>query len=325
MLALRPVLNGLRIAGAAIAAMLALQSGAQTFPNRPITVIYPFGAGGIGDNVLRPVSAEAGKLLGQPIVFEDRPGANGRLGIAAMRSAKPDGYLVSFALEGLLIQQPLADPNFKLEVEKDYVPIAFVMSTPLVFTANPSAPFRDIKSLIAYARSNPGKVNMSVLQGASTHFIGELLRQIAEIDITLIPYKSNAQAMVDLVEGRIHMSVSSLSVKPFIDSGKVIGLGTSGKERWSAFPNLPTLIESGLPISSTTWFALIAPVGTPREAVVKLNNAFNGALRQPLIQKLYETAALGSAPMSPEELSAMIKSEVKLWDPVIRKAGIKMQ
>ena len=253
----KPVFMGLRAIALIAAAALASPVLSQSYPSRPITVAYQFGPGAF-DAMLRPLSAEAGKLLGQSVVFENRPGGNGRIVLNALKNAKPDGYTIGFAINGTLIHQPLTGPAYKLDIDTDYLPVQFSIETPQVLTANTGVPFKDLKGLVAYAKANPGKLNMSMNLGGASHFIAELLKYTAGIDIALIPYKAASAQMVDLVEGRVQMAISSGSAKPLVDSGKLLALATTAKDRWKAFPNAPTFGEAGVPIVSTVWFALIA-------------------------------------------------------------------
>ena len=240
-----------QIAALLVAGMFGTESSGQAYPtSRPITIAYQFGPGAF-DTMLRPLSTEVGKLLGQSVIFENRPGANGRLVLNSMKTAKPDGYYLGYPINGTLIHLPLADANFKLEVNKDYLPVAFVIETAQVLTAHPEVPFRDIKGMIAYAKANPNKLNVAVNLGGASHFIAELIKYTAGIDMAMIPYKSSQAGMLDLVSGRVQLAISSGTAKPFVDSGKLVAVATTAQQRWKAFPNQPTFSEAGLPIVST--------------------------------------------------------------------------
>lgn len=298
---------------------------AQSFPDRPIRIVIPFAAGGGADIALRALAPEVTSILGQPIVLENRPGAGFRLGVQAMNNAKPDGHTIAMAPDGLVVLQPLADPTFKFEAYKDYAPVVFLFESPLTFAAHPSVPFRDVKGLIAYAKKNPGKLNFAVGVGSATHFIAELFRHGADVDVALIPYKHSNQAQADVLAGQVHMLMSSTVIKQFIESGRLVGIATTGKERWGPFSNLPTLAESGIPVAATVWYSLIAHSATPRETVVKLNTAFNQAQRVPAIQKNFAQVGLVSHPdMTADDLAERIRAEARTWAPVIRKAGLKI-
>lgn len=291
-----------------------------------MTIVLPFAPGSNTELSARAIGTAAGKVLGQTVIFENRTGANGRLGVSALQRAPLDGSLVAAAADGVLVSQPLADSSFKLEIDKDYVPIAFLFDSPLVLAAHPSVPFRDVKGLIAYAKANPRKLNFAVGNATSSHFLAEMFRQAAGIEVSMVPYKGAAQSVVDLLAGRVDLLFISTTVKPYIESGKLVGLATSGKERWSPFPTLPTVTEAGAPMGATVWFGLIAPPGTSRDVVSRLSSAFRAAARSAEVSALLDRYGFVSRPdMAPAEFAAYIRSELSAWGPVIRKSGIKLE
>ncbi len=310
--------------GLALSALMAGHATAQAFPTRPITVIFPYTAGSGGDIIARAVSTEAGKLLGQPLVYENRPGANSRLGLTALNNAPGDGHVLNIVSDGVLVSQPIADPDFKMEAGKNYTPISVVFDGPLVLASHPSKPFRDMKGLAEYARANPGKLNFAVAAGAPSHFFAERLNRVMSIDITLIPYKGGAEAATATLAGQTDLVVSQ-SVKQMVDTGKLIALATTGRERWKVFPETPTLREAGVSFAASVWYPLIAPAGVSKEVAATLNSAFNRAAQSPEVLKKMTDIGLAPVRMSPEEVTAFIKSELDAWGPIIRKAGIKLQ
>lgn len=304
-------------------AALAQQAQPSTWPTRQITFIAPYAVGGGSDNLQRAAVIEAGKLLNQTIVYENRPGGNSRLGINAIKNAPADGYLITGALDGLLVVQPLVDASYKLQPMQDYLPVAMQFQSALAFIASGQKPFRDMAGLIAYARANPGKLNMAISIGGSSHVIAERIRNTGNIDITLIGYKGAAQSYVDLRAGRIDLVLAS--DKNLVD-GQLIALATTGKERWSSLPNVPTLSEAGVPVAQTLWFGVVARLGTPPDVVAKLNRAFSGAVRTPEFTKRAEGTGYTIMPAwNPDEITAFIKSEMTAMDPIIRKANIKLE
>jgi tripartite-type tricarboxylate transporter receptor subunit TctC len=297
----------------------------QSFPERPIQLIHPFSVGSGSDVGARTMSAEAAKVLGQPIVVENRTGANGRAGIQAMNGAKADGHVLALISDGIVVTQPLLDPAFKLEVDKTFLPLTFLFESPLTLATNPSLPFRDLKGLVSYAKQNPGKLTFAVTQGTSSQFFAYLFQYTAGIDLRQIPYKAVNLALPDLLEGRVDLFMSSTVIKSNIDSGKLIGLATTGNVRWAPFANLPTFAEAGVPISLSLWYGIILPVGTPRDVVTKLSNAFNQSLRVTAVQKRLDELGMVYYPENtPSDLAARIRSDIKVWEPVIRKAGVKL-
>lgn len=319
-------LKCLRIASLAIAATLTVDAAAQNYPNRPITAIMPFGSGLTFDIFARALTAEAAKQIGQPIVYENRPGANGRLGIIAMQKAKPDGYLVTFAQDVNLVAQPVVNPEFNIEVWKDYIPVAVLFDNAFALWASSSVPFRDIKGLISYAKANPGKLNFAVTPGSVSQTTAALLLDAAGIKATMVPYKQPSQLLIDVVEGRADLIIIGMPAIPYGQSGKLVALAAVGNARWRPLPNLPTLTESGLPVAASTWYTLIVAAGTPREAVTKLASAFNAARKQPAIQKLYQDSAFNPLPyLTPEEIGEKIRAQIRSDGPALRKAGIKFE
>lgn len=307
-----------------VAAAVSMAAAAQSYPNKPITNLIPNPAGSQLEVTFRAICAEASKLLGQPVVSENRAGANGRLGLMAIRNAPADGYLVTIASDSTLVAQPSADPAFLMEEGKQYQPMVFLFEFPLVLAGRTTLPFRDVRGLLQYARANPGKLNWATSPG--TMFMTDRIRQTAGIEMTSIPYKGATPSLVDVVAGRLDVVIAGPDVASFFDAGKLIGIATTGRDRWRAFPALPTLTEGGIPVTSTVWYGLIAAAGTPPDVIAKLNGAFNAALRNPAITKLMESNgfSLGSY-QSPREFSAFIQSELTAWRPIIQKSGIKLE
>jgi len=296
---------------------------AQAFPSRPITMLFPFPAGTATEAAYRLINAEASKILGQPVVIEIRPGANARLGVTAVRNAPGDGYLLAIVNDSIVVSQPIADPGFKLESGKDYVPVGLQFEFPLALYARPTLPFRDLKGLIGYAKANPGKLNFAT--SPTTQFPAELLRQAADIQVTYIPYKG-AEMMLDMAAGRIDATITGATGKPFVDSGKILALATTGNQRWEPFPNVPTLAEAGVPVEYTVWFGLVAAPGTSTVVIAKLNDAFNVAIKSPDVLKAFKSYGYvaASRATTSKEFSAFIQSQFGVWEPVIRKSGMRI-
>jgi len=300
---------------------------AQAYPSRPVTVVFPFSAGSPVDTAFRDVGVELSKVLGQPVVLESRPGANNRLGISGIKAAAPDGYLLTMAFDAILVSQPILDPTFAIEPGKDYAPIGFFMEFPFVMVAANALPANDVAGIIAYAKANPGKVNFSGVGGGSGYIMLERIRQVAGLNVAMVPYKGSPQAMVDLVAGRVDLLLTTAAAKPFIQSGKIKGIATTGAQRWTSFPELKTLTESGLPVSGTSWYGLVAHVSTPPEIIARLNAAMNTVLKNPETRrKLDENFGMVTGRMStPEEFGNFIRAETRVWTPVLKASGIKME
>ena len=312
---------------AILASLTAAVVHAQNYPSRPITVIYPYAGGSTTEAGARAISTEASKALGQPVVFENRPGASGRLGLKDLISAKGDAHTLFWGSDGLMVIQPIADPDFKLEPGKDYVPISLGIQLYLTLVGRTGLPYRDVKGLIAYAKANPGKINFAHGgTGSSGHFVSEMLLQAADMTATLIPYKGATPALNDIVGGQVDLLFLSASSRPFIDSGKVIGIASAAKSRVKPFLDLPTFVESGVNISPAIWFGVVAPGGTPPDVVVKLNSAFNNAQKNAeLAKRLEANGYITNAGMSSVEFTSFIRSEIEASTPVVRKTGFKIQ
>lgn len=300
---------------------------AQDYPTRPITGLYIAAAGGTVEQGLRVISTEAGKHLGQPIVVEARPGANGMIAANAVRQARGNPHLLGFFNNGVTVTVPLVSGN-KLDIGTDFVPVSVLLSTNLVVIAHPSAPFKDITGMIAYAKNYPGKLDMAVVGTASnTHLALELLKFLSGADIRNIPYKGEAQAVPAVVAGDVLTAITSSTAKPNVDAGRLRALATTGPERWPAFPGVPALRESGYPdFSVFGWFGVAAPPGTSPEVVAKLHAAYMAALKNPAVRKtVTEDLGLDLIGTTPEEMANMIRRDRERWEPVVRKAGIRIE
>lgn len=305
---------------------LVISGGAtgQAFPTRPITIIYNNLPGSGGDILTRAGSAEAAKILGQPVVVENRAGANGRLGLAALRAAPGDGHVLNVVNNALVIFQPIADTAFKFDPQSDYVPVSVLFESPLVLTANPGMPFRDMKSLIGYAKANPGKLNFAITAGAASHFLAERWMRALDIKVTLIPYKGENAGAAATLGGQTDLLFGTV-VKPMVDAGKLIALATTGRTRWKPFPDTLTFREAGVPFSAPVWYPMLAPAGTPASVVKVLSAAFDQAYRTPEVAKRLDDLGFTSPNMGPDETLAYIRSELDAWRPVIQSAGIKLE
>jgi len=294
------------------------------FPSRPVRVIVPLAAAGTGDTLARAVSEEMAKLLGQPFVVENRPGAGGLVGTEAVAAAAPDGYT-------LLAVSPSHVINPALYQKKTYDPLAFepvtlIAHTYQVLLAHPSVPFSDLKGLIAYDKANPGKLNYgSAGTGSATHLNMELFQSLAGTHITHVPYKGSTQARTDVVGGQVQLAMDGLlPVVALIKDGKLKALALASTRRAKIAPEIPTMAEAGVPAyKSDTWYGLIAPPKTPQPIVAKLNAAAVKALAKEEINK--RLLSLGAEPVasSPAEFRKVLESEQKLWAKVVKDSGAK--
>ena len=307
-------------------ACLAGTASAQGFPSRPVTVIVPFTTGTPVDTAMRSIAGAATKLLGQQMVVENRAGANGRLGVNAVRSGSPDGHTLALVFDTLLVAQPILDPAFRIEPGKDYAPVILLVDFPLLLVTNPTTPFRDVNALVAYAKANPNKLNIAGTAGASSYFMAERFRQLAGISMTVVPYKGSTQSILDVVSGRVELLFAPSTADTFIASGKLVSIASTGKRRWSAFPNVPTLLEGNFNLASTAWYGLIAHAGTPADSVNRVNSVINTVIRQPDIAKQLDNMGMNTTShTSPADFGAFVQAEVREWEPVLRNSNIKLE
>ena len=239
----RRVRSGLSI-GVLLAVLGAISSGAaaQTF-TKPITMVFPFPPGTPTEAAYRLLNVEAGKILGQPVVVENRPGANARLGIMAAKNAPPDGHFLAIVNDSILVTQPIADAGFSIEPGRDYTPLGLQFEFALGVFGRLGLPFKDMTGLVAYAKANPGKVNFAT--SPTTQFPAELMRQAADISVTFIPYKG-AEMVNDMMAGRVDLTITGTTAAVLVNAGKLVALGTTGARRWDPLPDTPTWKESGI-------------------------------------------------------------------------------
>jgi tripartite-type tricarboxylate transporter receptor subunit TctC len=320
--------HSLRVLAALIALSLSVMhpstARAQAFPGKPITVIWPFPPGNPAENKLRAMYAEAAKTLGQPVVTDYRPGGGGRLGIAAVNKAPPDGYLLSFVVDPVMTVMPHASPSFKLQVDKDYLAVHQPYGVSLIVTAHPSLPFKDARGWIDYAKANPGKLTYATQGiGGGQHLNMEQTMAALGIQMTHVPYGAT-QMMPDVLSGTVNLTAFGvITLKSHIDAGKLNALATAGPARSPQLPNVPALKEMGYDISVQSWTAIVAPPGTPADVVNKLNAAFNAAQKTPDVAKMLAGDDSYVSLASPAAITAQIKREYERMGPLVQRLGLK--
>ncbi|HBD37784.1 MAG: tripartite tricarboxylate transporter substrate binding protein [Burkholderiaceae bacterium] len=318
------------LAGAAIA-MAAVPTGsafaADHWPSKPITLVVPFASGGTTDIIGRAVGQRLGEALGQPVVVDNRPGAGGTIGGALVARANPDGYTFLLAT----VAHTMAPGIYKTlpyDFQKDLEPIGMVALTPNVVLVNTSIPAKNVQELIAYIKANPGKVNYgSAGIGSTEHLSGELFRSATGTDISHVPYKGGAPMMTDLIAGQIQMAIeTSPSANPHVKSGKVKALAVTSAKRSPAYPGVPTVAESGVPgYEVTTWYALMAPRGTPEPIRQRMSAELAKVLKQSDVQKRFDDQGVTAGDMTPPQLAAFIKTETTKWTKVAKDSGAKAE
>lgn len=316
----------------AIAAVAVLTGSAsaqgQTWPARPITFVVPFTPGGITDNTARVLAALLGSKLGQSVVVENKPGAGGSIGVDASSRLPADGYTMVYGTQGTHAANLALYNNIRYDPVKDFVPVHAMFETPLILVVNPSRSFKTVPELIAYAKSNPDKLNFgSAGAGTGTHLTAELFQMAAGVKMTHVPYKGSAPALNDLLAGNVDVMFDYAAVvMPHIQAGKLKALAVTGKSRLSVLPDLPTMGELGLPrAESSAWSAVFMPAGTPPAIVKKLGDAVAEAIIDP--QMLAVTQKFGSVPltgMRDAKLGEFVKTEVVRWREVVERSGAKL-
>ncbi len=323
-----PALKSFTAAAALVLAALTHASAwAQAYPSKPIRVITPYGAGGASDIVVRAGVHEMSKQLGQGIIVENRTGAGGTIGFEAFASSPPDGYTLlgtASSLHG--IAAALYTKTLHHDPNKDVEPVIIFANVSNVLVVNPSVNARSMKELIELARKEPGKLTfVSAGVGTSVHMAGELFKNKAGVQMTHVPYKSSVAALVDLMAGRVDVMFDNIpSALAHIKSGKLRALATTGAKRAAVLPELPTIAEQGLAgYEAGVWIGLLAPAGTPKAIVDKLNAEGQKAIKAPDFVKRMTDLGYEVVGGTPEQMRATIDAEVKRWFPVVKASGAK--
>ena len=314
-------------AGAGIA-LTHLNGWAQdSYPARPVKLIVPFPPGGPTDVMGRTAAKAMGERLGQQFVVENKAGAGGNIGTDFVAKAAPDGYTIGLAAISSLAIAPHLMASVPFNVDKDFAPISLVGTTPCAIVVHPSAPFSDLKGLVAYAKANPGKLAYASSGiGTSNHLAAELLQTSAGIDLLHIPYKGSSQIVPDLLAGTIIMSVESslTTTLQHVRAGMLKALAVTSPTRSKALPDVPTVAESGYPgFAVESWFGLVAPAATPAAIVQKLHDAWAKGAKTAEAQTAFDNIAGTLRVTTPQEFGAFIKAENTRWGALIRKQNIK--
>lgn len=308
-------------------APVAMPAMAQTaYPERPVRLIVPFAAGSATDSSARIFGMQMASQLGQQMIIDNRAGAGGAIGMQALVKAAPDGYTIAYAGAGPLAISRSINSNLPYDVEKEVQAISQAISSPLLLAVSPTLPVKNVRELIALAKSRPGQLaNGSAGTGTVGHLAGEYFKGLSKTDILHVPYKGGAQAATDAMSGFVQILFDpTSSLSPHVTSGRLRGLAVTGSKRIKPFPNLPTVAESGLPgYEVTTWGGIIGPVGMPRNIVTRLSEEVLKASRSSTVIERF--AALGSDPLgsTPEQFTDFIRKEYLKWADVIKRAGLK--
>jgi tripartite-type tricarboxylate transporter receptor subunit TctC len=316
------------VAAIAAAAAALAPAAAQDYPNRPITLVVPYAAGGGNDVMARAAADRMSKTLGQQIVIENRGGAGGSIATRQIAKSAPDGYTLGLGGTGTLAINPTLYPNVGYDPRKDFAPVGLIATSALVVLVNPSVPAKSIAELIALAKEKPGQINYaSAGAGSGIHLGTEYFASRAGIKIIHVPYKGSGPALADLLGGHVMVYFSSLPPAiSLMKEGKVRALAVTGAKRSALFPDLPTVAETGLPgFEAVLHYGIVAPAGTPGPIIDKLNAALRAAVMSDELKQ--RIAADGAEPLAstPEEYAADIDREETKWSEIVRKSGAKVE
>lgn len=308
----------------AIVLLNAAAALAQTYPNKPIRVISPWAAGGPAEALAREVTSKMSEALGQPIVIESKAGANGEIGTAAVAHAAPDGYTILLSHLGPTAISPALHKNLPYDPVKDFEPISQVVAGPTLLVVPNDLPVKNVKELIQYAKANPGKLSYgSVGVGSTTHLAGEMLNQAAGIETIHVPYKGSTPVLVDLMGGRLSFAFIGISGSlAQARAGQVRAIAISTLKRSPSAPDIPAVAETLPGFELNSWYGMMAPAGTPRPIIERLNRELVRALKMPDVAEWMKKNGLDPAPTTPEEHAAYIKSEIAKWSKIVKAAKI---
>lgn len=322
--------TGLAHACACVAAVVAALPGdarAQAWPAKPVRFILGFPPGGGSDILGRIVAARMQEQMGQSVVIENRPGASGNIAAEQVAKAAPDGYTIYLAQIAAVAISPPLFPKLGYDPLRDFAPISLIATGPNVLVVHPSLPVKNVKDLIALARQQPGQMNYaSVGPGSIQHLAGESFNLLAGVKTVHVPYKGSSPAGLDLMAGQVaFMFDSTPPITSFIKSGRMRALAVTTPKRSPLLPEVPTVVESGLPgFDFATWWGLMAPAGTPRPIIDRLNAELGTSLQRPDVRERILGVGAEPAHTTPEAFGALIRSEIARWARVIKAAGVKV-
>jgi tripartite-type tricarboxylate transporter receptor subunit TctC len=313
--------------GLAAAACLPLSVWAQAYPSKPITLLVPFPPGGPTDLVARVLAKKMSEQMGQSIVIDNKPGANGNIAAVAAAKAPADGYTVLYNTSSITLS-PALYKNLAYDVQRDLAPVALTAVVPLALVVNPGVPVNNVREFIAYAKANPGKLSYgSAGNGNVTHLAAFQLVRHHDIDATHVPYRGSAPADVDLVAGQIQFMTDTInSVMPFVKEKRLKLLAVTTSQRMSLFPDVPTLSETVMPgFEAGAWQGIMVPVNTPKAVVQRLNAEINKALQSAEVKE--RLALQGAEPLgsTSEEYGAYVKKELARWAAVVKATGVTLE
>ena len=313
-------------ASALAAAFAAAPAAAQPYPNKPVRMIVPFAPGGATDIIARTVAQKLSERLGQPVVIENKPGAGTTIGNAEVAKAKPDGYTLLFAPTPFVISQ-VVYPTLPYDPKKDFAPVSLLATSPFILVTNTAVPAKTVAELVALAKAKPGTMTFcSAGNGTVPHLSGELFKLRAGVDLVHVPYKGGGPAIVDLVGGQVNMMFATpIEVAQHVQAGRLNVLGATAKKRLAAFPNVPTLDESGYPgFEVASFFGVLAPAGTPPEIVGKLAADLAAVMETQDVREKFAAQSAEANVQGPDAFAKFLDAERDKWADIVRRSGAKV-
>jgi len=316
------------VLAAALTAALALPVlGQPVFPqHKPITLVVPFAPGGGNDILARAIAPRMSQLLGQTVIIENKPGAGGNLGTDQVAHATPDGYTIVIA-SSQVTMNPFLDMKVPFKIERDFEPVGLLASVPLLLVANTEQPYKTLQEFMAYSKANPGKLSYSSPgNGTPQHLAGEVFAKLNKTEMVHVPYRGTGPSISDLIGGQVQVSFATFaSAAPHVRAGKLRALGIAGQKRSALMPELPTFGDAGMKnYEAGLWYSLLAPVGTPKPVVDKLNEAMVAALKDPAVIRQLEQQGFETLSSTPAELKSFMAKELARWERVIKDNQIKV-
>jgi len=308
-------------------------ASAETYPSKPIKIVVPFAPGGTTDLLARAVGAELQKSMGQSVIIDNRPGAGGNIGADVVAKSPPDGYTLLMGTVGTHAINQSLYPKMPFDPIKDFAPVSLVASVPNVMVVNKEFAEKnhitDVKSFIAYAKAHPGKLNMaSSGNGTSIHLAGELFKTTTKTYMVHVPYRGSSPALTDLMAGQADVMFDNLpSALPFIKSGRLLPLAVTSSKPSAALPGVKTLASYGgelVGFEASSWFGILAPAGTPKEIVNKLQQEISHSLSTPAVKEKMISQGADPVGNTPEQFAAHIQAETKKWTKVVKESGAKV-
>lgn len=310
------------------AAVIASSAMAQDYPVRPVALVVPFPAGGPTDLFARQIGFELSKSLGQQVVVENRPGAGGIIGSQAVARAAPDGYTLLMATTGTHAINATLYSRLGYDPVRDFAPVSTVSHASNLLVVNPNVPARNVKELVALAKSKPGKLTVaSSGNGTTIHLSAEMFKAMTQTDMLHVPFKGSAGALIELIAGRVDVMFDNFATAwPHVKAGKLHALAVTDSRRLRAAPDLPTVAEAGVPgYEATVWFGVLAPAGTPEAVVKRLNAEIRKVLDSAAVKEKFAAEGAEPFPLSPAEFSDLIKADIVRWGEAVKRSGARVE